>query len=148
MTHRRARRRAARRDLGSAEVLGVVLLAPAAMGLALLVVFIGRHVDARAQVQSAAESAAQAAALQTTSTGAHAAAARIATAMLLDPDTCPAPRTDVDLSRFHPGGDVAVTVTCTVSARGVEVLTPPVRSVTATAWAEVDPYRSMERRAP
>ena len=148
MTRRRATRRVRSRDRGSVEVIGLVLLAPAALGLALLVVFIARQVDARAQVQSAAESAAQAAALQTTPAGAHAAAAGVATAMLLDPDTCAAPRTELDLSDFVPGGEVAATVTCTVSTRGVELLASPARYVSATAWATVDPYRSMGRAAP
>jgi Flp pilus assembly protein TadG len=145
---RHAARRPGCRDSGSAEVLGLVLPAPAAIGLAVLVVFIGRQVDSRAQVQSAAESAAQAAALQITATAAHGAAADVATAMLLDPDTCTAPRTDLDLGRFVPGGEVAVTVTCTVSTRGVELLASTARSVSATAWAQVDPYRSMELPAP
>jgi hypothetical protein len=68
--------------------------------------------------------------------------------MLLDPDTCTAPRTDLDLGRFVPGGEVAVTVTCTESTRGVELLASTARSVSATAWAQVDPYRSMELPAP
>ena len=50
------------RDRGAAEALGLVLIAPVAIGLALLVVFLSRQVDARAQVRTAAESAAQAAA--------------------------------------------------------------------------------------
>ena len=53
-----------RRDRGAADALALVLIAPAVIGLAVLVVMLGRSVDSRAQAQSAAEAAAQAAALE------------------------------------------------------------------------------------
>ena len=52
------------RNRRSGGTLGLVVIFPAMLGLALLVLFLGRQVDTRSQVQAAADAAAQAAALQ------------------------------------------------------------------------------------
>ena len=142
---RTAIRRPNVRDRGSSDALGLALVAPAAIGLALVIVFIGRGVDSRATVQSAAESAAQAAAQERTIIGARAAAEQVGAAMLLDPTSCAAPRVVVDTSDFRPGGQVAVTVSCTVSTDGLEPINPPTPGPTsATAFATIDPLRAAE----
>jgi Flp pilus assembly protein TadG len=130
------------RDSGSADALGAALLAPAAIGLALVILFLGRGVDGRATVQSAAESAAQAAAQERTPSQAVAAAVEVADAMLVDVTSCADPAVSVDTSAFRPGGQVAVTVSCTVSAAGLELINPPSSTSTATAFATIDPYRA------
>jgi Flp pilus assembly protein TadG len=137
------------RDRGAAEALGLVLIAPVAIGLAVLVVFLSRQVDARAQVRTAAESAAQAAAQERSPAAAEIAARQVVDAMLTDPDTCVSPRVDVELGDFGPGGLVAVTVSCYVSARGIEPIAPPdpessSRKHSATATATIDPFRAAE----
>jgi Flp pilus assembly protein TadG len=139
----------ARRDRGAAEALGLVLIAPVAIGLALLVVFLSRQVDARAQVRTAAESAAQAAAQERSLAAADAAARQLVAAMLTDPDTCMSPSAVVDVTQFAPGGLVAVTVSCSVSARGIDVIAPAdpqsdQRRFTVTASATIDRYRASE----
>jgi hypothetical protein len=134
-----------RRDVGSSDALGLALLTPAAIGLAVVIVFLGRSVDSRATVQSAAESAAQAAAQERSGTAAVAAADEVGRAMLVDPSSCSAPQVSVDLSDFRPGGQVAVTVSCTVSAEGLELIDPPSTGpTTATAFAAIDPLRATE----
>lgn len=134
-----------RRDRGSSDALGLALLTPAAIGLAVVIVFLGRGVDSRATVQSAAESAAQAAAQERSGGAAVAAAEEVGRAMLVDPSSCSAPQVSVDLSDFRPGGQVAVTVSCTVSAEGLELIDPPaVGPTTATAFAAIDPLRATE----
>ena len=134
-----------RRDAGSSDALGLALLTPAAIGLALVIVFLGRGVDSRATVQSAAESAAQAAAQERSGVAAIAAAEEVGRAMLVDTTTCAEPGVSVDLSEFRPGGRVAVTVSCTVSADGLELINPPSNGpTTATAFATVDPLRATE----
>jgi Flp pilus assembly protein TadG len=133
------------RDCGSSDALGLALIAPAAIGLALVIVFLGRGVDSRATVQSAAESAAQAAAQERTIVGARTAAEQVGAAMLVDPASCAAPRVVVDTSDFRPGGQVAVTVSCTVSTDGLEPINPPTPGPTsATAFATIDPLRAAE----
>jgi Flp pilus assembly protein TadG len=130
------------RDRGAADALALVLIAPACIGLALLVVSMGRGVDSVAQVRSAAESAAQAAALERTASRAASAAERIAAQMLVDADTCGDPNVDVDVSRFGADGSVAVTIVCNPSPVGVEAIRPSVGEVSARALARVDPFRS------
>jgi len=128
---------------GSSDALGLALLVPAAIGLALVIVFLGRGVDARATVQSAAESAAQAAAQERSVPAAVAAAEEVGRAMLVDPTSCSSPSISVDVSAFRPGGQVAVTVSCTVSSDGLELINPPASgATTATAFAAIDPFRA------
>lgn len=133
------------RDRGSSDALGLALLTPAAIGLALVIVFLGRGVDSRATVQSAAESAAQAAAQERSAVAAIAAAESVGRAMLVDRTSCASPQLSVDVSDFRPGGRVAVTVSCTVSNEGVELIDPPTgRAATVTAFATIDPLRATE----
>lgn len=130
-------------DRGSSDALGMALLAPAAVGLALVILFLGRGIDSRATVQVAAESAAQAAAQERTPAAANRAGQATAAAMLHDELTCANPLVHIDVSRFGPGGEVAATVTCHVSLSGLELLDPPDRGpVTATAFATIDPLRA------
>jgi Flp pilus assembly protein TadG len=132
-------------DVGSSDALGLALLAPAAIGLALVILFLGRGVDARATVQSAAESAAQAAAQERSVPAAVAAAEEVGRAMLVDPTSCSSPTVSVDVSAFRPGGQVAVTVSCTVSGDGLELIAPPPSdATTATAFAAIDPLRASD----
>ncbi len=134
-----------RRDDGSSDALGLALLTPAAIGLAVVIVFLGRGVDSRATVQSAAESAAQAAAQERSGPAAVAAAEEVGRAMLVDPSSCSTPNVAVDLSDFRPGGQVAVTVSCTVSSAGLELIDPPSTGPnSATAFAAIDPLRATE----
>ena len=136
-----------RSDAGSSDALGLALLAPAALGLAVAIIFLGRGVDARATVQSAAESAAQAAAQERSVPAAIAAAEQVGDAMLVDPTSCSSPSISVDVSAFRPGGQVAVTVSCTVSGDGLELINPPpMAATTATAFAAIDPLRAGDER--
>lgn len=134
-----------RGDHGSSDALGLALIAPAALGLALVVLFLGRGVDSRATVQVAAESGAQAAAQERTRSAAVSAGTAAASAMLTDDATCATPHVAVDTSAFAPGGLVRVTVSCTVSTKGLELINPPAAdSLTATAIATIDPFRAAE----
>lgn len=132
------------RDRGAADALGLVLLAPAVVGLAILVLALGRDVDARAQVRSAAEAAAQAAALERSSDAATQAGTAVAESMLRDRDACVEPVVAVayPASRAADDAVVAVTVTCHVSDRGIAAVRPGVRVERATAYATLDPFRA------
>ena len=132
------------RDRGAADALGLVLIAPAVIGLALLVVALGRGVEARAQTQSAAESAAQAAALERSPSAARAAARRVADSMLVDADTCAQPAVTVDTTDFRPGGVVRVAIECHTSNRSIEVIDGAERDVRAEAVAHIDEFRVVE----
>ena len=134
-----------RGDRGSSDALGLALLTPAAIGLAVVIVFLGRGVDSRATVQSAAESAAQAAAQERSVAAAIGAAEEVGRAMLVDPSSCSSPQVSVDVSDFRPGGQVSVTVSCSVSSDGLDLIDPPSSGAnTATAFAAIDPFRATE----
>jgi hypothetical protein len=141
------RRRPHRTDgeAGSTDALGLALLAPAAIALAVVIVFLGRNIDGRATAHTAAEAAAQAAAQERSPAAAISAARAIGTAMLVDHTSCSRPSVQVDTSGFRPGGRVRVTVSCTASTAGLELIGPQrAEAMTATAIAPVDPFRSTE----
>ena len=134
-----------RADNGSSDALGMALIAPAAIGLALVILFLGRGIDSRATVQIAAETGAQAAAQERTAAEADHAARTAALSMLVDDLTCRQPSVVVDVSRFGPGGEVTVTASCSVSTAGLELINPPPgAATTATAFATIDPLRAAE----
>ena len=140
-----------RRDRGASDALGLVLIAPAVIGLAVLVIALGRGVDARAQVRSAAEASAQAAALERDAGSATTAANRVASAMLVDSDTCSTPTIQVvypDAASPASGisfGLVAVTIKCEVSNRGLEAVQSGARQEEVTAVASIDFFRAAGR---
>ena len=134
------------RDRGAADALGLVLIAPAVLGLALLVIALGRGVDAKAEVRSAAESAAQAAALERNPEAAEAAAQRVAEVILADSSNCNRPSVEVDFPAPESTSGVQVdlvriTIVCEVSNRGVEVINQPYAE-TVTAVATIDYFRA------
>ncbi|MFT3851482.1 MAG: hypothetical protein QM733_01870 [Ilumatobacteraceae bacterium] len=130
-------------DRGAADALGLVVIFPAMLGLALLVLFLGRQTDTRSQVQAAADAAAQAAALSRTEGAAVGAASRAASAILTDARACPGgPSVAIDAASWAPGGRVTVTIACSPSRAGFEPLTPPARTFSATATAQIDPNRA------
>ena len=136
--------RARTRDRGAADALALVLIAPVCVGFALLVVSLGRSVESHSETQAAAESAAQAAALERSAGAAVAAAEDVVTAMLTNPDTCGDPGVVVDTSDYRAGGSVAVTITCVASNRGVEVVQPGGREFSTRAVARIDQFRAAE----
>lgn len=152
--HRQARRtgraprtQRARGERGTSDALGLALIAPAAIGLALVILFLSRQVDGRATAQSAAEAAAQAAARERTPTEAVAAAKSVGFAMLLDELTCSSPSIEVDTSAFLAEIDpvVSVEVSCSPSPEGLEAINPPSAETQAyVAFATVDPFRGVE----
>jgi Flp pilus assembly protein TadG len=134
-------------DRGTSDALGLALLAPAAIGLALVILFLSRQVDSRATAQSAAEAAAQAAAQERTPTEAVAAAKAVGLSMLVDELTCSSPSIVVDTSAFLAAVDpfVSVAVSCSPSASGLEAIDPPnVVAQTYVAFATIDPFRGTE----
>jgi Flp pilus assembly protein TadG len=137
------------RDRGAADALGLVLIAPAVIGLAILVIALGRDVDARAQVRSAAEASAQAAALERDAGTATEAANRVARAMLVDSDACSDPGVRVvypQAGAAAPGisfGLVEVTIQCSVSNRGIEQVRTRSHDEEVTAVASVDFFRAV-----
>lgn len=137
--------RRARGSVGSGDVLGMVLLLPAVLGLSVLVMWTGRQVDAQAQVRAAAGAGAHAGALSRSAADAEMRARRTVAAALMGSDSCTAPEVSVDLSRFGPGGVLAVDVVCSVERSDLELIAPPAVRVSASVEVAIDPYRGMDR---
>ena len=133
-----------RDERGSGEVIAIIVMAPVVLAFAVLVLFLGRQVDSRGSVRSAAEAGAQAAARQRDSVSADSAARRAIGDMLAaSPSTCAGgPTVTVDLAQFQPGGIVTVTVTCSIDRSDLGGLAPPARSFVGVGSAVVDTYRA------
>jgi hypothetical protein len=127
-----------------ADALGLVVLAPFVVGLAMVVVWLGRSVNVDAQLRTAAEAAAQAGALERTHADAVRAAERVVDSMLGESLECDEVRAVVP-QRSDVGlraGLVEVTVVCSIDRSAL-----PTRADdrSATAWATVDRFRVGER---
>lgn len=130
-------------ERGSADVLGLVLIFPAILALAILVLWLGRQVEATSEVQTASEAAAQAAARQRSPAEGVAAARRTADLMLANSNACAGAATvTLDAAMWAPGGRVTVTVRCSPRRDDLALAGPPARQVVATATATIDPYRA------
>ncbi|WP_018504998.1 TadE/TadG family type IV pilus assembly protein [Parafrankia discariae] len=132
-------------DAGSAAI-ELTLLAPLIILLLLLIVYAGRAVNARGQVDTAAHTAARAASIARSPAQAVAAAEQ---AVAPDPagsdGPCTALTVQVDTSQFRPGGVVRATVECRLDqsdlAAGLPI--PGQRTLTTTASAPIDVYRGI-----
>ncbi len=129
---------------GSSDVLGMVLLLPAVLGFGVLVMWTGRQVDAQAQVRAAAGAGAHAGALSRSAADAEMRARQTVSAALLGSDSCAAAEISVDLTRFQPGGVLAVDVACSVERSGLELIAPPAVRVSASVEVAIDPYRAVD----
>ena len=130
-------------DRGAAEVVASIMIAPVVVGFTVLVFFLGRQVESRASVRTAADSAAQAAARQRDPTAADAAARQTASDMLADSSTCAGgPTVVVNLSDFRPGGIVTVDITCATRNGDLAAVAAPSKQFTGRGAAVVDTYRA------
>ncbi len=131
------------RDRGEANALGLVLIAPLAVALAIVVLWTGRKVSTDAQVQAASSAAAQAAARQRSPAAAVAAAQATAAAMLTDVKACAGgPTISIDAVNFRPGGNVTVVVTCAPQHRDLLLSGAAAATFAASSTASIDTYRS------
>lgn len=121
----------------------VVLLTPVMLVLLGFVVMTGRIGDVDSAVTNAAQQAARAATLVGTPAAAKVTADSTAHANLdVLGVICAALSVAVDTSRFQPGGDVAVEVTCTVELSDVAFTgLPGNKTVHARAVEVIDTYR-------
>ena len=130
-------------DRGAAEVVAAIMIAPVVVGFTVVVFFLGRQVESRASVRTAADSAAQAAARQRDPAAADAAARQTAVEMLGDSSTCAGgPTVVVDLSDFRPGGIVTVDITCATGTDDLAAVAAPSRTFTGHGAAVIDTYRA------
>ena len=139
---RRVRR--VRRDEAGSVATELVLLTPLLILMLLFVVALGRTVSARLDVDGAAAQAARAASIARDPSTATAMAQETATTALgSDGVTCGHLTVTTDTAQFARGGQVAVTVTCSVGLSDLTGLRLPAsESVSSTATSVIDVYRA------
>ena len=137
------RRRLCPDEMGSATA-ELVILTPLLILFLLLVVAFGRLSGARLDVNGAAAQAARAASIARDPATATADASQTATAALASQHlTCAHLSVAVDTTQFTPGGDVAVTVTCSVDLSTLTGLHVPASETLSHRFVEpIDRYRS------
>jgi Flp pilus assembly protein TadG len=122
----------------------LVLLTPLLVVMLVFVVALGRLASARIDADGAAAQAARAASIARSPTTAAVMARQTAAgALSSDHVTCAALTVTTDTAGFAPGGQVEVTVTCTVALSDlVGLRLPPAEQITSTATSVVDTYRA------
>ena len=122
----------------------LVLLTPLLLVMFLFVVALGRVVSARIEVDGAAAQAARAASIVRSPATATAVAEQAATTALgADHVTCANLTVTTDTADFVPGGQVVVTVSCSVDlADLVGLRLPAAETLTSTATSVLDVYRA------
>ena len=132
-------------ERGAISTEFAIVMAVVLVSFAALAIYGGRVVQAENDVQSAAHDAARAASLERSPGAADAAARAVASRNLASSGVaCAGGHTvGVDLSRFGPGGEVTVTVTCRADFSDVGTLgVAPSRQYSASATEVIDVYRS------
>jgi hypothetical protein len=134
-----------RRDAGT-MALELALLTPLLVAFMMVMVGLGRVVEAQSQVDGAARDAARAASLERTTKNADDAAADAAEETLSGRKWCrEQPRTEVDFSQWRRGGQVSVAVHCEIDLSGLSLIGfRPSRTMTGTATAPIDTLRRVE----
>lgn len=128
------------RDSGTTSI-ELVLVAPVFLAVLLLVVGLGRIVEAEGRVQGAARDAARAASLARTGTLAEQAARAAASQNLTERSvSCSSFGVTVDTADFRPGGSVSVSCAASLSGLGLSGL-PGSRTLSAAATAPLEIYR-------
>jgi hypothetical protein len=139
-------RNSPRSQRGATETLGLVVMAPVMMAAAVVLIWLSRQVDTQAQIHTAAEAAAQAAALQRSPSEADHVARTLALEMLERSDLCAQVQVAVNLGEFGPGGDVSVEISCWVSKAGLQAVSHGggEARLWARATARLDRFKQIE----
>lgn len=133
------------RDEWGSATAELVVLTPVLVAILLFLVGLGRVGLAASQVDDAVRAAAQAGVVSATPAAA-ASAARAAALDTLSADrmTCASPEVTVDVSRFVPGGQLRVSLACTVSLADVALPgVPGSRTLKASLAAPIETYRGI-----
>ena len=123
----------------------LVLLTPLLVLMLVFVIALGRLVSARMEVDGAATQAARAASIARSPATASAMARQTATTALgADHVTCADLAVSTDAADFVPGGEVTVTVTCTVDlANLLGLRLPASETLSSTSMSVLDTYRAV-----
>ena len=148
-THRRFPRvlAAGEGERGTAVIFELLILAPLFMALVCLVLLFGRMLNAKSAVDGAARDGVRAASLARSPRAAAEAASTAVAGDLTGPQRTRCATWDVqtDTTRFAPGGQVVVTVTCQVHLGDLALLTVPgTKTIRASYPAPIDRFRGVQ----
>ena len=131
-----------RGERGSAAT-ELVILVPMAVLLVGFIILVGRLSTTNQDVTSASRDAARAASVRQFPDAASADGTAAATVTLANRNvSCQTLTVEVDTTQLQPGGQVTVTVTCTVGLNDIVGLgIPGNRTITSTSTAVVDKFR-------
>lgn len=131
-----------RRDDRGTMTVELVLLTPLIFALLAFLVGLGRAADARGRLTGAVRDAARAASLATSAAAAAQAARDTALANLAGAGLeCRQPQVSTDTRQFVPGGQVSVTIGCTLDLSQLLVSGLPGRTgLTATATVPLERF--------
>lgn len=134
--------RSARGDDGFSS-LELVIITPVVLAMLLLVVGFGRLTHGRQLVQDAAAAGARAATLDSNPVRADADARQAAHDILAQGGiSCQTFSTSVNTADFRPGGQVSVSITCTVGLSDLGLVGfPGSKTMTASATSPLDQFR-------
>src|SRR5918992_3026093 len=126
--------------------LELAILTPVLVAFMMLMVGVGRIVNAQSQVDSAARDAVRNASIARSAGDAQSRAATAAQASLRNRTWCPGgPSTSTDTSAWAPGGRVSVIVTCDADLGGLSLIgLPGAKQMTGRATAPLDTFRRAE----
>jgi Flp pilus assembly protein TadG len=123
--------------------LELVIMTPVLVAFMMLMVGVGRIVDAQSQVDSAARDAVRDASIARSAGEAQTRATTAAAASLQGHTWCQGgPSTQTDTGAWAPGGLVSVTVTCDADLGGLSLIgLPGSKMMTGRATAPLDTFR-------
>lgn len=136
-------------DAGLA-VVELVVATTVLISILLLIVGFGRYSEAQQLVEQAAGAAARAASLDSTPTQAASDARATAQDSVADAgESCTDLHVSVNTSAFRPGGQVSVTVSCTIDLSQLTLAGfGPHQTVASTQTAPLETYRDIGLAAP
>ncbi|WP_460337152.1 TadE family protein [Actinoallomurus acanthiterrae] len=138
-------RRSTPPDAGT-MALELAILTPVLVAFMMLMVGLGRIVEAQSQVDGAARDAARAASVARDRGSARVDADNAAKATMSDDKRCRGgPKTDTDFRDWRPGGQVSVAVRCDIDLGGLSLIgLSASRTMVGKATAPLDTLRRID----
>jgi Flp pilus assembly protein TadG len=120
----------------------LVIMTPVLLAFILLLVAMGRIVDAQSQIDGAARDAARAASIGRDETSARGLADQAAQTSLSGTWCKGAPLATPDFSQWHAGGQVSVSVRCDIDLSGLSLIgIGPSKTMTGKFTVPLDTFR-------
>lgn len=124
----------------------LVIMTPILLAFIMLMVAMGRIVDAQSQIDGAARDAARAASIARDESSAQGLADQAAQSSLSGTWCKGTPRITLDFSQWRAGGQVSVAVRCDIDLSGLSLIrVGPSRTMTGTFTVPLDTFRRVDQ---